>query len=128
MMSSDLIIQITLALNLIICGFISSTMAINVYQSGGPVFDRWDTSWPLALPACGALCSLAGLYKNRWASYLSYIFAGSLYTIFAFGLLDWYFDPIEQGRNGGLMPIIIICFLIFTLNFVGLICLYKNKQ
>lgn len=66
-MSSNLIIQITLALNLIICGFFSSTMAVNVYQSGSPVFDSWDTTWPLALPACAALFSLVGLYKNRWA-------------------------------------------------------------
>jgi len=127
-MSGNIIIPATLTLNLIICGFFSTTMAVNTYLSGLPIIDGWDATWPIALPTCAALFALLALYKIRWSIFLAFFLAGGLYAVMAYGLLDWYFDPNEQGRNGGLIPIILICLGVFILNLTGLFCHMRIRR
>lgn len=83
--------------------------------------------WVISLSLV-AILSLMGLLKIRLAGILS-SFAGMVFYLWmTHGFIDWYFDPFEQGRNGGVLYIALICFGLAALNFVALIGLLKNSR
>jgi len=45
-----------------------------------------------------------------------------------YGFIDWHFDPMEQGRNGGVLYLALLMACFATLNLSALTVLIKRRR
>ena len=74
-----------------------------------------------------AIVSLAGLFKMRWPAIVSTLAGICFFLFMTYGYIDWYFDPMEQGRNGGVLYFALITLGLAGLNLISFITLLKRR-
>ena len=63
----------------------------------------------LMLMISAAVFAVLGVFKIRRARIASFLSGTCFYALLACYLISSFFDPMEQGRNGGAMPFISMC-------------------
>lgn len=83
--------------------------------------------WVIGLPLI-AILSLLGLLKINWAGLLS-SFAGLCFFLWmTYGFIDWHFNPMEQGRNGGVLYLALLMACFAGLNVIAITVLIKRRR
>ena len=124
----------TLLLNLIIFGFygtqgisdqIGYLQHYEIYR-GGILFSLKNWAFVLGMPFV-AILSTMGLFRIRWAALLSSLAGLCFFLFMTYGFIDWHFDPMEQGRNGGVLYFALVTFCLASLNFGAFIKLFERR-
>ena len=131
------VVPAALMLNLILCGShtafltidaILSRSAFTPFAFGKYTLPAFLRHWPLLWPCTAAVFGLFGLWRHRVSQFISF-FAGMTFfaamTYFTFSLL---FDELEQGRNGGAIPVSIILGGLALLNLVALVAMLRERK
>jgi len=131
---TSLLTRAALILNLIIFGLhsvawisdqIRYIQNYEVYKRAGYFsFSQW--MWVFGLPLV-AIFSAIGLFRVRWAALFSTLAGLCFFFIMTLSFIDWYFDPMEQGRNGGVLNLALKNFCFAGFNLSALILLIKRK-
>ena len=125
---STVVLALALALNLLVSGAygvmgIHDTLRYDAYHNAG--FEHFV--WVLGLPLV-AILSLMGLLKIRWAAILSCLTGLCFFLFMTHGFIDWHFDPMEQGRNGGVLYLALLMACFAGLNVSALTILVKRRR
>lgn len=129
-MSRNIIILIALALNILIFGFyiaqgINDYLRYEAYQNAG-FFVNFENFAIFMLMISAAVFAILGVFKIRRARIASFLSGTCFYALLACYLISSFFDPMEQGRNGGAMPFISICIGLFLINTIALALVFKK--
>lgn len=121
------VIILTLLFNLIIFGVYGLNLMIEVYRRPS-IIQNFEKVVLFIVPIIIIGFSIIGISKNRWSILIASASAASVFAYLFYELIQWYYDPMEQGRNGGTIPIIIIVIGFLVLNIVTFILALKSKQ
>lgn len=133
--AASVIINFALAINLLIFGFyavqgiIDQIAYIKHYEihKGGALFSLENWAFVLGLPLVAILSAL-GLFKRLWPALLSSLAGLCFFLFMTYGFIDWHFDPMEQGRNDGLLYLALVTLCLAGLNLGAFIMLYKKRR
>ena len=84
-------------------------------------------AWVIGLPLV-TIFSLMGLFKIKWAAILSCLAGLCFFLWMTYGFIDWHFDPMEQGRNGGVLYLALLMACFAGLNVIAITVLIKRRR
>lgn len=124
-------IILALTINLIVFGFylfqgLHDYFTIEAYREFG-FFHNLESGFLFLMTFFIPILAIIGMFKQGWACLICTLLAAITFAIFTIYLIQTYFDPLEQGRNGGMMPMISVAISLSILNLVAFVLSLKKK-